>query len=43
VVMVNNEHWHEQLRPEDAGKLVDDIRAKGAAAVSGCFLHMERD
>ena len=29
VVMVNNEHWHEKVKPEDAGKLVDDIKAKG--------------
>jgi NADH-quinone oxidoreductase E subunit len=42
VVMVNNEHWHEMVRPEDAGKMVDDIRTKGAAALSGCFLNVER-
>jgi NADH-quinone oxidoreductase E subunit len=41
VVMVNNELWHETLKPEDAGKLVDAIKAKGAAALSGCHL-MER-
>jgi NADH-quinone oxidoreductase E subunit len=43
VVMVNNEHWHERLRPEDAARLVDDIRARGAAALNGCHLHVERD
>ena len=42
VVMVNNEHWHERMRPEDAGKLVDDIRAKGERAFTGCFLDVER-
>jgi NADH-quinone oxidoreductase E subunit len=36
VVMVNNEHWHECQRPEDAGRLVDDLRARGLAALSGC-------
>jgi NADH-quinone oxidoreductase subunit E len=41
VVMVNNEHWHECVRPEDAAKLVDDIRAKGEAAFSGCHLKVE--
>ena len=41
VVMVNNEHWHECLKPEDAGKLVDAIKAKGDAAFSGCHLHVE--
>ena len=42
VVMINNEHWHEKMKPEDAGKLVDDIRAKGDAALTGCHLHVER-
>src|ERR1700716_1753829 len=35
VVMVNDA-WHEGLRPEAAAKLVDDLRARGEAAVSGC-------
>jgi len=42
VVMVNNELWHETLKPEDAGKLIDMIREKGAAAFSGCHLEVER-
>ena len=42
IVMVNNEHWHERMRPEEAGKLVDDIRAKGDAAFTGCHLEVER-
>jgi NADH-quinone oxidoreductase E subunit len=42
VVMVNNEHWHEMVRPEDVGKLVDDIKAKGEKAFSGCHLEIER-
>ena len=41
IVMVNNELWHERLKPEDAGKLVDAIRAKGSAAYSGCHLKVE--
>jgi len=41
VVMVNNELWHESLRPEDAGRLVDEIKAKGDAAFSGCHLKVE--
>jgi len=41
VVMVNNEHWHECLTPEDAARLVDAIKAKGDAAFSGCHLHVE--
>lgn len=35
VVMVN-EAWHECLRPQDAAKLVDDLKARGEAALSGC-------
>jgi NADH-quinone oxidoreductase E subunit len=42
IVMVNNEHWHEKVKPEDAGKLVDEIRAKGEKAFSGCHLEVER-
>ena len=41
IVMVNNEQWHECLKPEDAGKLVDQIKAKGDAAFSGCHLDVE--
>jgi NADH-quinone oxidoreductase subunit E len=42
IVMVNNEHWHEQVRPEDAAKLIDDIKAKGEKAFTGCHLEVER-
>ena len=42
VVMVNNELWHEKATPESCGKLVDDIKARGAAALSGCHLKVER-
>jgi NADH-quinone oxidoreductase E subunit len=41
VVMVNDA-WHEGLKPEDAAKLVDDIRARGEAALSGCHHVVER-
>lgn len=42
VVMVNNEHWHEQATPETCGRLVDDLKARGIAALSGCHLQVER-
>src|SRR5258705_997591 len=42
VVMVNNEHWHESVKPDDAARLVDEIRAKSDAAFSGCHLDRER-
>jgi NADH-quinone oxidoreductase subunit E len=41
VVMVNDA-WHECLKPEDAGRLVDDLKARGTAAVSGCVHMIER-
>jgi NADH-quinone oxidoreductase subunit E len=40
-VMVNDA-WHECLKPEDAGKLIDDLRARGEAALSGCLHAVER-
>ena len=35
VVMVNDA-WHECLAPEDAARLVDDLKARGEGALSGC-------
>jgi len=37
VVGVNDE-WHECQRPEDARKLIDGLRASGAASLTGCHL-----
>ena len=42
IVMVNNEHWHERVRPEDCAQLVDDLKARGDAALTGCHLQVER-
>jgi NADH-quinone oxidoreductase subunit E len=42
VVMVNDA-WHEGLRPEDAGRLLDELRARGEGAVSGCHHVIERN
>ena len=41
VVMVNDA-WHECQKPEDAAKLVDDLRTRGEAAVSGCLHVIEQ-
>lgn len=43
VVMVNNEHWHECQSPEDAGKLIDRLRAEGESVLSGCHLKVEKE
>jgi NADH-quinone oxidoreductase E subunit len=42
IVMVNNEHWHEAATPESCAKLVEDLKARGTDALSGCFLDVER-
>jgi len=41
VVMVNDA-WHECLQPEDVGRLIDDLRARGQDALSGCHHLVER-
>jgi NADH-quinone oxidoreductase E subunit len=41
VVMVNDA-WHECQSPEGAGRLIDDLRAKGEAALSGCHHVVEK-
>ena len=40
-VMVNDA-WHECLKPEDVPRLIDDLRARGETALSGCFHVVER-
>jgi NADH-quinone oxidoreductase E subunit len=41
VVMVNDA-WHECQKPEDAAKLIDDLRTRGEAALSGCVHVVEQ-
>jgi NADH-quinone oxidoreductase E subunit len=41
VVMVNDA-WHECLGPDAAGTLIDDLRTRGEAALSGCHHVVER-
>ena len=41
VLMVNDD-WHERLAPEQASQFVDDLRARGAAAFTGCHLKVEK-
>ena len=38
VVMINNEHWHERLRPEDVPRFLEDLKTKGLPALTGCHL-----
>ena len=41
IVMVNDD-WHERLAPEDVRDFIENIRARGAAAFTGCHLHVEK-
>jgi NADH-quinone oxidoreductase subunit E len=40
VVMVND-GWQECLKPQDAARWLDDLRARGESALSGCHLVVE--
>ena len=42
VMMVNNNDWHECLKPEDVGALVDRMKTDGLKALSGCHLQVEQ-
>ena len=41
VLMINDTDWHERLAPENVRQFVDDLRARGVRAVTGCHLHKE--
>jgi NADH-quinone oxidoreductase subunit E len=41
VVMVNDD-WQEGLSPEQCAKFIDDIRASGGTAFTGCHLRKEK-
>jgi NADH-quinone oxidoreductase subunit E len=41
VIMVNDA-WQEHQRPEDVKRLLDDLRARGEAALTGCHHIIER-
>jgi NADH-quinone oxidoreductase subunit E len=42
VVMVNDA-WHECLKPGDVTRLLDDLRARGEEALSGCHHVVEKN
>jgi NADH-quinone oxidoreductase subunit E len=43
VLMINDEGWQERLRPEDVGRFLDDLKARGYAALTGCHLQVEKE
>ena len=42
VMMVNNEHWHEHLKPEQVSGLVDRMKTDGVKALNTCYLCEQR-
>ena len=42
VVMVNDDLWHERLAPEQVKAFVENLRANGPRAVTGCHLRVEK-
>jgi len=42
VMMVNNDHWHERLQPDQVGGLVDRMKTDGTRALSNCYLCEQR-
>ena len=42
VLMINDEGWQERLRPEDVPKFLEDLKARGFGALTGCHLHVEK-
>jgi NADH-quinone oxidoreductase E subunit len=41
-VLMVNDAWHECQKPEDVAKLIDDLRTRGEAALSGCHHVVEQ-
>jgi NADH-quinone oxidoreductase subunit E len=42
VVMVNDDDWHERLAPEKVAEFIDKLKTHGRAAVTGCYLDVEK-
>ena len=42
VMMVNNDHWHEHLKPEQVSGLVDRMKTDGVKALNDCYLCEQR-
>ena len=41
VVLINDD-WHERLAPEQVSQFIDELKARGPAAFTGCHLHVEK-
>jgi NADH-quinone oxidoreductase E subunit len=43
VLMINDRGWHENLKPEDATRLLEELRTRGTAALTGCHHKVEQE
>lgn len=41
-VVLVNDHWHELATPDGVGELLDRLRTKGEAGLSGCHLNVDK-
>ncbi len=41
-VVLVNDHWHENATPENVAQLIDTLREKGEAALTGCHLNVDK-
>jgi len=41
-VVLVNDHWHELATPDSVGELLDTLRTKGEAGLSGCHLNVDK-
>jgi NADH-quinone oxidoreductase subunit E len=37
-----NDHWHECQKPEAVKELIEGLRTRGAASLTGCYLKVEK-
>jgi hypothetical protein len=40
--VLSNAECHPRLAPEQVAQFLEDVRAHGAAAFTGCYLHVEK-
>ena len=41
VVMINDDHWHERLSPDQVSEFLEGLRSRGVTSLTGCHLCVE--
>jgi NADH-quinone oxidoreductase subunit E len=41
-VVLVNDHWHELATPESVGQMLETLRTRGEAGLSGCHLNIDK-